>query len=198
MSYIYILELENNKYYIGKTNTPHLRIENHFQGSGSGWTKIHNPIRVIATIKSHSQFDEDKYTLEYITKYGLDNVRGGSFSRPTLTPEEKQIINRMIQSQKDQCYHCGEEGHFVKECPNRTTDNDTSEWEIIDKSEIEKTESKSKPWWKRVGQMIGNFLDEFDDENTQSNSHRPRKGKCYRCGKYGHWANQCYVNIKRY
>ncbi len=30
MVYIYILELETNKYYIGKSNTPDIRIENHF------------------------------------------------------------------------------------------------------------------------------------------------------------------------
>ena len=34
MVFIYILELENKKYYIGKTTNPQFRIESHFNSSG--------------------------------------------------------------------------------------------------------------------------------------------------------------------
>ena len=37
MVYIYALELENVKYYIGKTDNPEYRIENHFNSTGSAW-----------------------------------------------------------------------------------------------------------------------------------------------------------------
>jgi predicted GIY-YIG superfamily endonuclease len=30
MKFIYILELENNKYYVGKTTNPYFRLEQHF------------------------------------------------------------------------------------------------------------------------------------------------------------------------
>ena len=35
---IYILQLENNKYYIGKTTQPEIRLESHFNSNGSSWT----------------------------------------------------------------------------------------------------------------------------------------------------------------
>ena len=31
MVYIYVLKLENNKYYVGKTNNPSFRMESHFK-----------------------------------------------------------------------------------------------------------------------------------------------------------------------
>lgn len=34
MVFVYVLKLENNKYYIGKTSNPNFRIEQHFNSSG--------------------------------------------------------------------------------------------------------------------------------------------------------------------
>lgn len=39
MVYIYILQLEKGKYYVGKTNNPKFRINNHFDSNGSVWTQ---------------------------------------------------------------------------------------------------------------------------------------------------------------
>lgn len=36
---IYILELENNKYYIGKTTNSNFRLKQHYNSDGSVWTK---------------------------------------------------------------------------------------------------------------------------------------------------------------
>jgi predicted GIY-YIG superfamily endonuclease len=35
MVFIYILELQNNKYYVGKTNNINFRFEQHFNSAGS-------------------------------------------------------------------------------------------------------------------------------------------------------------------
>ena len=37
MVFIYILQLENNKYYIGKTENPDFRLKSHFNSNGSVW-----------------------------------------------------------------------------------------------------------------------------------------------------------------
>lgn len=77
MEYIYILKLKNNKYYIGKTNNVNNRYEQHLNGYGSSWTKKYKPLSILKKILSTSPFDEDKYVKEYMSKYGIDNVRGG-------------------------------------------------------------------------------------------------------------------------
>ena len=38
--FIYVLKLIGNKYYVGKTNNPNFRLEQHFNSSGSSWINL--------------------------------------------------------------------------------------------------------------------------------------------------------------
>ncbi len=116
MVYIYVLELEYSKYYIGKTNDPKRRLLEHCNSEGSAWTKLYKPIRIKQIIQDCSSFDEDKYTLEYMSLYGIENVRGGSFCSVELTNEDKIVLQRMIRGSLDKCFKCGNEGHFASDC----------------------------------------------------------------------------------
>lgn len=70
MTTIYILKCMHNKWYIGKTNRSLIeRLNEHFINNGSEWTKIHPPIDVVQIITNVDEFDEDKYTKEYMKKY---------------------------------------------------------------------------------------------------------------------------------
>ena len=89
MVYIYILKLQSNKYYIGKTNNPNFRLEEHESGKGSAWTKKYKPIKLMELIKNCDSYDEDKHTLRYMELMGIDNVRGGSFCQLKLTFNRK-------------------------------------------------------------------------------------------------------------
>jgi len=75
---IYVLKLEKGKYYVGKTNNPRFRLENH-KPNGSQWTKLYKPLELIEIKPNCDDSDQDKITLQYMDKYGIDNVRGGSF-----------------------------------------------------------------------------------------------------------------------
>ena len=116
MVFIYILQLELNKYYIGKTNNSDIRLDSHFNSNGSEWTKIYKPIKVYELISDCDSYDEDKYTLKYMEKEGIDNVRGGSFSQIELSDEQIKLINQMIKGASDKCFNCGESDHFIKDC----------------------------------------------------------------------------------
>ena len=116
---IYVLLLEDNRYYIGKSAVIDLRLEQHFNDCGSSWTKKYKPIKVIEVVPNSDTFDEDKYTLKYMSKYGVDMVRGGSFCQIKLNDERIQIIEHMLNSTSDKCYNCEEIGHYSKECPNK-------------------------------------------------------------------------------
>ena len=94
MVYIYVLKLEQDKYYIGKTDNPNIRLENHFSSNGSEWTKLYKPLKIIEIIPNCDNYDEDKHTIKCMEKYGITNVRGGSFCQIRLGDEN---INTLKQ-----------------------------------------------------------------------------------------------------
>ena len=117
---IYILRLQQGKYYIGKSANAEHRIEAHKAGGGSFWTKKYKMIEVVEIIKNANIFDEDRYTKEYMAKYGIDNVRGGSYVTLILTDEQKELIKREIWGAEDRCARCGKNGHFIRQCSEKS------------------------------------------------------------------------------
>lgn len=113
---IYILKLEKGKYYVGKTKNIKRRIKQHFEGNGSYWTKIFKPIELVDIYKNCDEFDEEKYTLQYMKTYGIDNVRGGSFCQYKLSTDARSVLNKILLSDNDLCFGCGKNGHFISEC----------------------------------------------------------------------------------
>lgn len=79
MSTIYVLRLEGGRYYVGKSDHVMKRYQQHLEGSGSAWTRKYPPVSLEKTIEHASPFEEDKVTKEYMSRYGMDKVRGGSY-----------------------------------------------------------------------------------------------------------------------
>jgi hypothetical protein len=116
MVYIYVLRLEGKKFYVGRSKDPLRRIKEHFKGKGTFWTQKHKPVRVAKIYPNCDPYDEDKYTKKYMAKYGIENVRGGSFTRLELHPAVKFLIKQMINTATERCYICSQEGHYASEC----------------------------------------------------------------------------------
>lgn len=116
MVYIYILRLRGGKYYVGKTHHPCKRLTHHFCRQGAEWTRRWPPEEVVDFIHTDDDWDEDKYTLQAMALWGVDNVRGGSFCRFELTDEDRTTINKMIRGSLDCCFRCGSMEHFAHEC----------------------------------------------------------------------------------
>lgn len=86
--WLYILQLENNKWYVGITSkTPEKRFREHKSGyHAANWTKLHRPIKIhdakdlgVCDI-NEAQTYEGRVTRRYMEEYGDNNVRGGDLT----------------------------------------------------------------------------------------------------------------------
>ena len=175
MVYIYILQLEQGKYYVGKTINPSFRLDSHFNKNGSAWTKVYKPIKMVELIPNCDDYDEDKYTRMFMDKYGIDNVRGGSFVSVELEQSTINHLTQMKHGTNDKCFKCGNCGHFAKVCKNKKEIIemwccDYCDKEFTDKRKCECHEQNCK----------------YNDEEYEV--------VCFRCGRDGHYANTCYAS----
>lgn len=137
MTTLYVLECEGGKRYVGTTSCIITRIGEHFLGRGPSWTRQHKPLRVVENRPVSGPHDENNVTKDLMKKYGIDNVRGGSYTQLELSREERELLCKEIRSIEPTpvkiedekphlyiCAHCGEEFttstdpyvHHVNDC----------------------------------------------------------------------------------
>lgn len=129
MESLYVLQLADGKYYVGKTKDVKRRIEEHNKGAGSEWTRLHRPVKVIETRKLKDEHDENNTTKDYMKKYGVDNVRGGSYSQVDLPTAYEKALTAELRGNSDACFKCGAKDHFVRDCPVEDEESEEEESE---------------------------------------------------------------------
>lgn len=170
---IYLLKLEHGKFYVGKTTQLNFRLTDHFSGNACEWTRVHKPLSVLKIIPNCDDFDEDKYTKMAMSQFGIDNVRGGSYSQIQLPYETQALLVRELRGARNTCFTCGRTGHFANTCPGHR--NVTC---------------------FRCGKR-GHYanecdFDEYDTEDDETDDEDEDDIVCFRCGRLGHYANQCF------
>jgi len=85
---VYILRLENDKWWVGKTTNIKRALKNIRNGKGSPWTIIN---RLIKMEELRENADLKEVTLEYMRKYGWENVRGYAWSQWNMKNPPKEL-----------------------------------------------------------------------------------------------------------
>jgi hypothetical protein len=220
--YIYILELNGGNnvscfaenmpnslhvYYVGKTKDIAKRFNDHKSQKGSAWTKqhgYHNNCKIIEIYECTSLFDEDKYTLEYMNKVGVDNVRGGSYSNCILTTEQFNNITRALRNANNLCMTCGESDHFADMCS--THKNDTLKFEVVNNNVPYVNNNELKfphvRYLSPTGIVHNNIENGMENDilcDTNNATHNVGitsgdfLSSCGRCGRSNHTTTKCYA-----
>ena len=187
MVFIYVLKLEQGKYYIGKTDNPQFRLETHFNDVGSAWTQKYKPLKVLELLPNKDNYDEDKITRQYMDKYGIANVRGGAYVKVNLDQSTLQELTRMSNSTNNKCFTCGKSGHFAKECEESKNTKDSEDGE----------DGEDSDGWETCSDGENDEECDSDDEECDSDE---EINCCFRCGRTGHYSPSCYASkhIKGY
>jgi predicted GIY-YIG superfamily endonuclease len=117
---VYALRLQSDKYYIGKSADIDHRTTIHFNGKGSAFTKLYNPIGLIEVYNDVPHSFENELTKKFMRKYGINNVRGGAYCEPLLSLEKIRFIQQEFWAEDDLCIRCGRDSHWVSNCYAKT------------------------------------------------------------------------------
>jgi predicted GIY-YIG superfamily endonuclease len=80
---LYVLKLEDDCYYVGKTEALKHRLGRHFSGQGASWTRLHKPVSVVDIREETADLTEKDLTIEVMKAHGFENVRGAGWSIST-------------------------------------------------------------------------------------------------------------------
>jgi predicted GIY-YIG superfamily endonuclease len=201
MESLYVLQLTGGKYYVGKSADVIKRFEQHKSGSGSVWTKMYAPVKLLETRPITSPHDENNVTKDYMKKYGIGNVRGGSYAQLALPDDARGVLEREFRGNDDQCIKCGLAGHFVGKCTatDETVPMTKKKW---DRLFLQGVPPSVEEW--ECGSCDRTFTTKFGcsvHERSCKPEPPPKKvGTCYRCGRTGHYSPDCFAknHIKGY
>lgn len=111
-------------------------------------------------------------------KYGINNVRGGSYPKIKLSNSNVENLKLMLKTANDQCYICGSETHYAKECKKLKIKDE----KCTCITSVLSPHRKSKCLLNKI------FNDENDDIDVLKDIFY-----CERCGRNNHNMDKCYA-----
>ena len=193
---VYVLALKDGFYYIGRFNISQIK-----NGGGSSWTKLHPPVSVVETIyrdaEYDEEFDEDEIVYKYMKKYGVDKVRGGTYSSTLLSDYSIKILNEKLN--KNEYIYKANENSVIT-----TTDTDftTVVYDSSKKNQSSDSKKSSRVSSSSSAHVCSycevSFIDDVmlkkHEERCMDSYFTKNKndGKiCERCGRHTHITQYC-------
>ena len=201
---VYVIALEDGCYYVGQTENLKRRLKEHAAGGAmaSEWTKLHRPIEPVEAIVEHvveTVFDEDTVTKMCMREFGIDKVRGGSYSTPYLSPAQIALLEKELIHASGACFRCKRTSHMASECYAKTDvngnplyakdddDEDEDDDDDIVCTRCKRTSHVSSDCYANTDAYGDPICDDGDDDDEGDDAY------CFRCKRAGHIASSCYA-----
>lgn len=102
--YTYVILLQNGKIYVGSSDNIYQRLYEHEMQTtqSAGFVREHGPVVRVLEISRNCRADDETYkTLEYMSLFGYENVRGSGWCRGELRtpPAELATFKRTRSSE---------------------------------------------------------------------------------------------------
>ena len=122
-NFVYILKLQDDFWYVGTTTDPTSRLLAHGSRDGAEWTRQHPPVegfssqlKEVKGDEGQAKLEEDAEVKRLMKEYGIDKVRGGSYSSISLSRTDVKSLTKELRHASGGCIRCGHESHWAKSC----------------------------------------------------------------------------------
>ena len=198
---IFLLELENKRYYVGRIA----------QGSPTAdplaalipeaieWTRLNRPLTLVEIVPGDDIHAENAHVKRCMARHGIDCVRGGSYQDPVLPAEVVAFLSWEIWDSAGQCHACGGPSHLGPGCAARggPRGEKRSFAEVVSAPRATPPPRELQTWVSascsrcgRDGHDVGLCHAATRADGTVL-SPAPRNLVCHKCGGLGHYHAQC-------
>lgn len=199
------------------------RIEKHLKGEGCEWTRLHHVVGLVHSEETTDGFLEDTITKKLMLEHGIDHVRGGSYTSIVLLRSQEDTLRREFCTAGNTCFVCRQHGHVARDCSNRfsihadgtiaekppgpkyqravTTHTHTyGSGELASSSSSLSSSSTGShhrlslpsPLSRKPSRHSITKAPSLDTVDEARGDTKPL-GRCFRCGRHGHWISKCYA-----
>jgi hypothetical protein len=204
---INIIALEKGRYYVGKHSIRDIQ-----NGLGPTWVKTYKPVKLIKQIQDTLEYDT---LLEYMETYGIDYVRGFTYTSMELSSYDRDKLNKLLHGPKEKaqeiiCNYCNKIGHNEYSCDDLSYDR-TNKFEQISYKSSHKEKNTTVSYNNTTSKSYQCMYCEIEFDNSDIlNRHIPickdeafirPSGKglnCERCGRNTHATANCRAKTDIY